>query len=232
MIPLDKDSVHHPAALVPLGLVLEDQPAIRAWLAELLGRTFPGVEVVAVATLKAARAWLAALKAASPRRPVAVALVDLGLPDGNGIEFIGALAAACPEALPVVTTVYDDDAHLFDALAAGARGYLLKDEDPEALARALGSIERGEPPLSPAIAHRILAHFRGTRPAVKDDAGLTAREIEVLTFLGRGLTVPETARRLGLTPNTIASYVKTIYQKLNVSRRAELALEARRRGLA
>jgi DNA-binding NarL/FixJ family response regulator len=213
------------------GLVLEDQPRIGAWLEQMLRASFPHIEVASASSLRTARAWLAGMRD-DPRRPqVTIALIDLGLPDGSGIEFIMELQAAFPLALPVVTTVYDDDAHLFDALAAGARGYLLKDEEAASLSRALHNIQHGEPPLSPAIAHRILDHFRAPAKAVKDDAELTPREIEVLTFLGRGLTVPETARRLGLSPNTIASYVKTIYQKLNVSRRAELALEAQRRGL-
>jgi DNA-binding NarL/FixJ family response regulator len=215
-----------------LGLVVEDQPKVRTWLGEVLAETFSDLVIASAGSLRTARAALAA--ASAPEAPpLAIALVDLGLPDGSGVEFIGELAAKLPEAVPVVTTVYDDDAHLFEALAAGARGYLLKDGEPEGIKRALRGIERGEPALSPAIAHRILAHFR--MPAIAgrktDASGLTARETEVLTLLGRGLTVPEAARRLGLTDHTVAGYVKIIYQKLNVSRRAEATLEAHRRGL-
>lgn len=214
-----------------LGLVVEDQPKVRAWLGAVLGETFPDLVIASASNLRTARAALIA--AGEPEAPpLAIALVDLGLPDGSGVTFIAELQAAVPDALPVVTTVYDDDAHLFEALAAGARGYLLKDGEPAGIAHALKGIERGEPPLSPAIAHRILAHFRapaGGRRA--DESGLTPREVEVLTLLGRGLTVPEAARRLGLTDHTVAGYVKVIYQKLNISRRAEATLEAHRRGL-
>src|SRR5690242_7643212 len=106
-----------------LGLVVEDQPKVRTWLGEVLAETFSDLVVASAGSLRTARAALSA--ASAPEAPpLAIALVDLGLPDGSGIEFIGELAAKLPEALPIVTTVYDDDAHLFEALAAGARGYL------------------------------------------------------------------------------------------------------------
>jgi len=114
---------------------------------------------------------------------------------------------------------------------AGARGYLLKDEEQDLLVGILRRIDRGEPSLSPSIAHRLLAHFRGPVAKAHDEAGLTPREIETLTLLARGLTVAEAAARMGLRPQTVASYVKVIYQKLRISTRAEAAREAVRRGL-
>ncbi len=132
----------------------------------------------------------------------------------------------------VVATIYSDDAHVFDAISAGARGYILKDEDEISLVQYLKRIERGEPPLAPSIAHRILAHFRSAAPTRPDEARLTGREIETLSLIARGLTVSEAAARLGLTSQTVASYVKVIYQKLNVTSRAQATREAIRRGLA
>ena len=133
--------------------------------------------------------------------------------------------------LPVVATIYDDDTHVFEAIAAGARGYLLKDEEADQLVSLLQRIERGEPPLAPSIAHRMLAHFRAAPAPKQDDAGLTARETETLSLIAKGLTIAEAAARMGLKPQTVASYVKTIYEKLNVSTRAEATLAAVRRGL-
>lgn len=211
------------------GLVVEDQPKIRDWLCAVLAETFADMDVVSAHDLRTARAWLKDHGRAC--EGFNLALVDIGLPDGSGIELIKELAALHPGVVPVVTTVYDDDGHLFEALAAGAQGFLLKDEETDTLAHSLRGIERGEPPLSPAIAHRILKHFREQAKPAKDAISLTGRETEVLTLLGRGLTIREAARRLGLAENTVAGYVKTIYQKLNISSRAEAALEAHRRGL-
>jgi DNA-binding NarL/FixJ family response regulator len=211
-------------------LVVEDLAASREMLRGVAAAAFPGTAVVAVPDLRGAEAALAA-----PRPPASafgLALVDLGLPDGSGVALVRRMAARHPAILPVVVTIYDDAAHLFDAIAAGARGYLLKQEEPAMLADYLRRIGRGEPPLSPAIAHAILAHFRQPATAARDEAGLTPREAETLALLARGLTATEAAAELGLKPQTVASYVKVIYQKLGVGTRAEATREAIRRGLA
>ena len=208
-------------------LLLEDQPTTRDWMLGVLAMAFPGVETVSVGTLKTAHAWLD-----KEGSDLWLAIIDLGLPDGSGIEIVKRLAAEFPDILPIVATIYDDDAHLFEAIAAGARGYVLKDEEANLLVGYLQRIERGEPPLSPSIALRMLSHYRGPENRPIDDAGLSPRETEVLTLLARGLTVAEAAKRLGLQPQTVASYVKVIYQKLCVTSRAEATREAIRRGLA
>ena len=211
-----------------IALVVEDQAEVRAGLVERLLAVFPDFRIVETASIRTARQWL---DETTEAEQLNIALVDLGLPDGNGVEVVAMLARRCPAAIPVVATVYDDDNHLFDALSAGAQGYILKDANDADLEASLRAIARGEPALSPSIAQRILRHFH-QRPATRvDDGILTARESEVLGWLGRGLTVRETARKLGLTEHTTASYVKLIYSKLNISKRAEAALEAQRRGL-
>lgn len=207
-------------------LLIEDQPRTREWMLTVLAAAFPDLRIETVGTLKSAHAWLDRHAAS-----LWLAIIDIGLPDGSGVDIVRRLHRDHPEVLPVVATIYDDDAHLFEAIAAGARGYVLKDEEADLLVNYLRRIERGEPPLSPSIAHRMLSHFRApTR--VKDEAGLSPRETEVLTLLARGMTVSEAAARLGLQPQTVASYVKVIYQKLCVSSRAEATREAIRRGLA
>jgi DNA-binding NarL/FixJ family response regulator len=211
------------------GLVIEDQPDTRAWLADIARSAFGPIDVALGADLAAGHAWLDG-EGSDVR---SIALLDLVLPDGCGIELIRRIAERHPGVLPVVVSIYDDDAHLFEAIAAGAQGFLLKDEGAEVLVGRLREIATGEPPLSPSIARRILAHFH--RP---EEAGawskrelLTPRETEVLALLGRGLRIGDAAESLGLTRHTVAGYVKIIYSKLNISSRAEAALEAKRRGL-
>jgi DNA-binding NarL/FixJ family response regulator len=216
--------------MAKLCLLVEDQPRTRDWIVGVLARAFPEMTVASVASLREARAWLADYDA-SRGTDLSLALIDLGLPDGSGIELVRSIAASRPSVLPVVATIYDDDTHVFDAIAAGARGYLLKDEEADQLVSLLRRIEGGEPPLSPSIAHRMLAHFRNPAAPRPDDAGLTARESETLSLIAKGLTIAEAATRMGLRPQTVASYVKTIYEKLNVTSRAEATLAAVRRGL-
>jgi DNA-binding NarL/FixJ family response regulator len=214
-----------------LCLLVEEQPRTRDWLLGVLTAAFPGIGVVTFARLAEAMAWLDERKAADDAPGFDLALIDLGLPDGHGVMLVRKLVADWPKVTPVIATIYDDDAHLFLALAAGARGYLLKDEEPDLLVGILRRIDRGEPSLSPSIAHRLLAHFRNGPAPGRDEAGLTPRETETLTLLARGLTVAEAAERMGLKPQTVASYVKVIYQKLSISSRAEATREAVRRGL-
>ena len=222
-----------PGSVRPRGrrvLVLEDLAGVRHWLCTLVEQAFPGLEVVSAADLASARAAVSRHAGS-----LHLALVDLGLPDGSGLELIAELHRSHPGLPVVVTTVHDDDAHLFGALTAGAMGYLLKEQPDAVLLHQLRRLADGEPPLSPRMAQRMLAYFQ--RPALptllpeEGSATLTPRETEVLACIGRGLRVSETARALGLTHHTVASYIKTLYAKLSIRSRAEAALEAARRGL-
>jgi DNA-binding NarL/FixJ family response regulator len=211
------------------GLVIEDQPDTQGWLVEVARSAFGAVDIAVGGDLAAGHAWLDGDEADVR----SIALIDLVLPDGCGIELIRRMADRHPGIVPVVVSIYDDDAHLFDAIAAGAQGYLLKDEGAEVLVGRLREIANGEPPLSPSVARRILSHFH--RPEAAGDWSrrelLTPRETEVLALLGRGMRIGDAAQSLGLTRHTVAGYVKIIYSKLNISSRAEAALEAKRRGL-
>ena len=211
-----------------LCLIVEDRPDTREWLVELVRGTFPDLRLATAGSLRDARRWLAEQAGGA----LALAIIDLGLPDGSGVELVAEVARDFPDALPVVATIYDDDTHLYDSLAAGAQGDVLKQERPEDVAACLRRIEAGEPPLSPSIARRLLERFRPEpTPKPRDNAGLSPRETEVLTLLARGLSAPEAAREIGLKPQTVASYVKVIYQKLHVTSRAEAVLAAAERGL-
>jgi DNA-binding NarL/FixJ family response regulator len=224
-------------------LVVEDLPAVRAWLVELLRSAFPGIQVETTD-----RAADGAVRALVGRHDLA--LVDLGLPDGSGVAVVQALRRRQPDCVAVVVTIHDDDAHLFPALQAGAFGYLLKEQPREVLVEQLMRILEGQPPLSPPIARRVLAWFAGQRPlavpapaaqpaeappaaAPAAPAGppLTERETQVLQLVARGFTQPEIAQQLQLSRHTVGDHIKQVYRKLDVSSRAEAALEAARRGL-
>lgn len=206
------------------GFVLEDIPATLAWLSDLLQEVFPLMEVQTAPAIAPARRLLATY------RPQ-LALVDLGLPDGSGVDIIRLLAKNAPDCQIIVTTLYADDQHLFPALRAGAHGYLLKDQPREKIKAGLEQMAAGEPPLSPVIAQRLLRVFSAQAPQEGEEAKLSPRETEVLTLVAKGLRLPELVEKLGVTRNTAAGYIKSIYRKLNVSSRAEATLEAARMGL-
>lgn len=206
-------------------LIVDDLASSRTWLEQAVALAFPGIQAVLAQTLAEAVA------ASEPVLPLA--LIDLGLPDGSGVELIERLAPqGC---LCVVATVFDDDAHLFPALRAGAQGYVLKDQSPQDLAAMLKGIADGRPPLSPSIARRLLQHFQpspGPVVAAEEEAPhLTTRETDVLQLVAKGVSVAEAADLLELSRHTVAGYLKDIYRKLSVRSRAEATLEAMRRGL-
>ncbi len=213
-------------------LLLEDLPEIRAWLKTLALQVFPGAQISEASRIHDALELVNSMR-------FDVAMVDLGLPDGSGVEVVQALREKQPDVQSVVVTIHDDDEHLFPALQAGAFGYLLKEQSREQLSEQLHRISQGEPPLSPSIARRVIQYFTAQarlQPPLQPDTvtphvQLTDRENEVLLRVAKGFTLPEIGLQLNLSRHTIADYVKQIYRKLNVSSRAEAALEAQRLGL-
>ena len=211
-------------------LLLEDLPEIRAWLSSLVMQVFPDAQIAEAARVHDALGLVSAIK-------FDLALVDLGLPDGSGVDVVSALREHQPETQSVVVTIHDDDEHLFPALQAGAFGYILKEQPRELIIEQLQRISQGEPPLSPSIARRVMAYFTAKSKPQPASAvampmvSLTERETEVLLRVAKGYTLPEIGQQLTLSRHTIADYVKQIYRKLNVSSRAEAALEAQRMGL-
>ena len=208
-------------------LLLEDIPEAGAWLKLQVAQVFPDAVFFDASRVHAALKIIATTH-------IDVALIDLGLPDGSGVDAVAALREAQPNAQAVVVTIHDDDDHLFPALQAGAYGYILKEQPREAIAEQLTRISSGEPPLSPSIARKVIAYFAAqTKPEkhAMPHVQLTERESEVLLRVAKGFTLPEIGVQLNLSRHTIADYVKQIYRKLNVSSRAEAALEAQRLGL-
>lgn len=206
-------------------LIVEGHPETRDWLADIVRSALGGADVNGVGTLAQAYDQL---RDVTPT----LALVDLSLPDGGGFELLRALRAECRETWCVVSTILDDDEHLFEALRSGASGYLLKDQSGADLTESLKGILAGRPPLSPVILRRILRYFHSPGPAERAmRAYLSEREQEVLVLLAKGLGRSEIAGLLGVSDNTVASHIKAVYRKLNVSGRAEATMEAVRLGL-
>ena len=241
-------------------LILEDNPVARSFLCRVVRESFSDtIAITEAGDLETARAQVNLAGGASGLHgvdPFKLILVDLELPDGNGMELLAELTQY--PATKIVTTLYSDDDHLFPALQCGADGYLLKEDRFEVLVEELQKIVRGQPPLSPAIARRLLTHVRqggrADRPApdsgfstspdmltttsapvpigkVPDHERLTPRESEVLTYLSKGFTIKEIASLMGIKWFTVNDHIKSIYKKLNVSSRAEAAVLATKQGL-
>jgi DNA-binding NarL/FixJ family response regulator len=205
-------------------LIVEDAQQSRSFLIGILRDLFEGVEIAEAADMRSAISLCG-------RRSFDLALVDLQLPDGDGYSVLRRLRQTQPQIIAIVTTAMGSDSAIVAALSAGADGYILKSDPPELIASHLRLIPGGAPPLSPAIARRVMDHFRATGPNVDDAATLTPREAEVLSLVGRGLRVADVATALDLAPSTVSSHVKAVYRKLNISSRAEAAYQAARMGL-
>jgi DNA-binding NarL/FixJ family response regulator len=205
--------------------IVEDDEVTRRSLCDRV-RAHGGYSVeVAVGTCAEIRA---ALRQGRPD----VLLVDLGLPDGSGVDVI-AEAATRHAGLPImVITVFGDERRVVRAIKAGATGYLLKDDPTHEIAAALQLLLAGGSPISPAIARHLIRLFQPAAPEESSSEGrLTAREQEVLGLAAKGFSYAEIAQMLNLSANTIASYTKHIYEKLAVSSRSEAIYEASRLGL-
>lgn len=205
--------------------ILEDTPESQHWLSEVLHQSFPEIQIQSANQIAQAISLLPGLPL------IEIALIDLSLPDGSGVSVIEWFNRHSPQTICVVASIFDDDHHIFPALRAGAHGYLLKDQPQAAIVQALNGIVTGQPPLSPAIARKLLRHFHEPLDQATPPALLTEREKEVLSIIAKGMTMVETANMLGLKRNTVAGYVKEIYRKLNVSSRAEAAITAQKMGL-
>lgn len=145
-----------------------------------------------------------------------VVIMDIDMPGISGIEGVRILKAAYPKIEVIMNTVFDDDDRIFNALKSGATGYLLKKSGVKDLLSAIAEIVKGGSPMSPSIARKVLSMAVQSTPTVKHDLDLTAREIEILDALSKGLSYKMVAAQLNLSIDTIRSHIKKIYEKLHV----------------
>jgi DNA-binding NarL/FixJ family response regulator len=164
--------------------------------------------------------------------PMDVLLVDLGLPDGSGLDVIRAARVQWPDCSILVSTIFGDEDHVLRSIEAGAMGYLLKDVSAAELAEEIRSLHAGGSPISPMVARKILARAAASlAPAGAPPATLSAREQEVLRHVSKGFTTEETARSMGISRTTVLTFVRRIYAKLQVNTRAEAIHAAYKQGL-
>lgn len=173
--------------------------------------------------------------------PLDVLVVDLGLPDGSGIDVIRAAHAAWPDCGIMVSTTFADEKHVIASIEAGAAGYLLKDSSAEKIADEIRALHAGGSPISPRIARQILLRFRPAEPpqprpqreAILEPIAspLSPREREALELITKGFSYDEIAELMLVSRNTVMTFVRRIYQKLEVSSKAEAIFEARNHGI-
>jgi DNA-binding NarL/FixJ family response regulator len=160
-----------------------------------------------------------------------VALVDIGLPGMSGVEGLPILRDKYPNVALLMLTIYDDDERIFDALCAGASGYLLKNTQPDKLLDSLSEVLAGGAPLSPEVARRVLRLFREIRPPKTADARLTPHELRLLKLLVEGHNYQSAAAELGVAFSTINFHMQNIYGKLHVHSKSEAVAKALRQRL-
>jgi DNA-binding NarL/FixJ family response regulator len=213
------------SAPVPITVgVVEDQREIREGLAALIGGT-PGYRCTAAfPSMEEALAGLA-------RHPPHVALVDLGLPGMSGLEGIRALKSRFPDLLVLVLTVYDDDERIFEAMCAGACGYLLKKTPPARLLESIKEVVDGGAPMSPEVARRVIGLFREITPPAHAEYHLTPHETRLLRLLVDGHNYKTAAAELHVSVNTVSFHMRRVYEKLQVHSKSEAVAKALRQRL-
>ncbi|WP_100411826.1 response regulator transcription factor [Acidovorax sp. 69] len=173
-----------------------------------------------------------------------VLLVDLGLPDGSGLDVIRAAQRQWPRCMAMVSSVFGDESHVIQSLEAGATGYLLKDSTPALIVEEIRNVHAGGSPISPLIARQLLTRFRQTLTTEaapsppqqacgpqEEQARLSPRERQVLDYITKGFSYEEIGGLMGVSRNTVLSFVRRIYAKLKVRSQLEAIYEARVQGL-
>jgi len=217
----------------PIGIVIvEDEPEFRRRFAQIVENE-PSMKLVGVAAnRREAQAIL-------DKEDFDVLLIDLGLPDGNGIDLIRQVSQKKPEADIMVVTVFGDEQHVVSSIEAGATGYILKDSTPADVISCIRLLRAGGSPVSPVVARSVLRAIRNrigsTAPAARaaqpDNNPLSARETEILQLLAKGMSFNEIGEILGISPHTVTAHIKKIYRKLAVHSRGEAVYEATQMGL-
>lgn len=205
-------------------VIIEDLHDVRESLATLVGGT-PGFAVAA-----SYRTMEDALQGIVGARPTVI-LTDIGLPGMDGIEGTRRLHIVLPDVPILALTVYDDDEKVFNAICAGASGYLLKNTPPARLMESLAEVAQGGAPMSPEIARRVIRLFREFRPPPAASYHLTPQETAILKLLVEGHHYKTAANELGISTNTVSFHLKHVYEKLQVHSKTEAVAKALRERL-
>ena len=204
-------------------LIVDDHRLVREGLKKFLA-TEPDFELFEAAGGEEAVAQ-------TERHRPDVILMDLMLPDIDGVEATRRCLAACPEAKVIILTSLPDDEHVVPAIRAGALSYLLKDVSPEQLVKAVREAAQGKPAFHPMAAQRMMQAVQDPESLAGDYEALTPREIEVLSYVGQGLENKEIAELLGITERTVKAHVTSLLAKLDLPNRVSLAVWAVRKGI-
>lgn len=207
-------------------LIADDHPLFRKGLRALLSAT-PDIVIVGEATT-----GQEAVELAAELQPDVI-LMDLQMPGINGVEATRQILHTSPHIRILVVTLFEDDASVFTALRAGARGYVLKDAQEEEMLRAIRAVGSGEAIFSPVVATRLIDYFAMPRPNIAQELfpTLTEREREILQLIARGSSNSDIAKHLSLSGKTVSNYISNIFGKLQVTDRAQAVIRARDAGL-
>ena len=197
--------------------IVEDLPQMRHYLRSVIARA---EDMELVAEYKSAEEAFPAITALN----LDVVISDIGLPGTNGIDLLKKLRPFMPRTQFMLFTVHDDDLRVFEALKAGANGYMLKSSTPIAMLEAVRELMQGGAPMSASVARRLVDHLRPAATASGDHEALTPREQSVLDMLAQGLLYKEIAQHEGLSISTVKAHIHSIYKKLHVGSKEE-ALE-------
>jgi DNA-binding NarL/FixJ family response regulator len=218
-------------------IIVEDEPEFRRRFAQIIDSE-PTMRLAGVAANKREA------QALIDREDFDVMLIDLGLPDGTGIDLIRNVSQRKPDVDIMVVTVFGDEQHVVSSIEAGATGYILKDSTPADVISCIRLLRAGGSPVSPVVARSVLRAIRSrmggagaantsapARSANAENNPLSARETEILQLLAKGMSFNEIGEILGISPHTVTAHIKKIYRKLAVHSRGEAVYEASQMGL-
>lgn len=218
-------------------IIVEDEPEFRRRFAQIIDSE-PTMRLAGVAANKREA------QALIDREEFDVMLIDLGLPDGTGIDLIRNVSQRKPDVDIMVVTVFGDEQHVVSSIEAGATGYILKDSTPADVISCIRLLRAGGSPVSPVVARSVLRAIRSRMGGVATSSNtvpprstnaennpLSARETEILQLLAKGMSFNEIGEILGISPHTVTAHIKKIYRKLAVHSRGEAVYEASQMGL-
>ncbi len=212
-------------------IIVEDEPEFRRRFAQIVENE-PSMRLVGVAANKREA------QALIDKENFDVMMIDLGLPDGSGIDLIRSVSQRKPDVDIMVVTVFGDEQHVVSSIEAGATGYILKDSTPADVISCIRLLRAGGSPVSPVVARSVLRAIRNrmgpstpARVANPESNPLSARETEILQLLAKGMSFNEIGEILGISPHTVTAHIKKIYRKLAVHSRGEAVYEATQMGL-